>query len=93
MLTVETIGRIRRGHFGGKTIKELSRELRVSRNTVRKILRSGNTSSTYERKVQPLPQLGPWRTALDGHLESNAAKSARERLTLSPALRLNSARV
>jgi transposase len=82
MLTVETIGRIRRGHFNGKTIKELSRELRVSRNTVRKILRSGNTSASYERQVQPLPRLGPWRTALDGLLESNAAKSERERLTL-----------
>ena len=82
MLTVETIGRIRRDHFKGKTIKQLSRELRVSRNTVRKILRSGTTSAFYERKNQPLPQLGPWRTALDGVLETNAAKSARERLTL-----------
>jgi transposase len=82
MLTVETIGRIRRGRFNGKSIRELSRELRVSRNTVRKILRSGNTSSSYERKTQPLPQLGPWREALDRLLESNAAKSGRERLTL-----------
>jgi plasmid maintenance system antidote protein VapI len=31
---VETIGRIRREHFiKGKTIKELARELKVSRNT------------------------------------------------------------
>jgi transposase len=82
MLTVETIGRIRRGHFHGKTIKELSRELRVSRNTVRKILRSEKTDSSYERKVQPLPQLGPWRETLDTLLELNAAKSERERLTL-----------
>jgi transposase len=82
MLTVETIGRIRRGHFSGKTIRELSRELRVSRNTVRKILRTGTTSSSYERKTQPLPQLGPFRAALDGLLDANAAKSERERLTL-----------
>jgi transposase len=82
MLTVETIGRIRRGHFSGKTIRELSRELRVSRNTVRKILRTGTTTSSYERKTQPLPQLGPFRAALDGLLDANAAKSERERLTL-----------
>lgn len=82
MLTVETIGRIRRGYFSGKSIKELSRELRMSRNTVRRIVRSGNTSSSYERKTQPLPRLGRWRTALDGLLEGNAAKSDRERLTL-----------
>ena len=34
MLTVETIGRIRREHFlKGKTIKEIARDLKVSRNT------------------------------------------------------------
>ena len=45
MLTVETIGRIRREHFiKGKTIKEIARDLKVSRNTVRKVLRSGETS-------------------------------------------------
>jgi transcriptional regulator with XRE-family HTH domain len=44
MLTVETIGRIRREFFlKGKTIKEIARDLRVSRNTVRKVVRSGAT--------------------------------------------------
>jgi hypothetical protein len=39
MLTVETIGRIRREHFiKGKTIREIARDLKVSRNTVRKVL-------------------------------------------------------
>jgi DNA-binding NarL/FixJ family response regulator len=42
MLVVETIARIRREHFiKGKTIKEIARDLKVSRNTVRKVLRSG----------------------------------------------------
>ena len=41
MLTVETVSRIRREHFvKGKTIREISRDLKVSRNTVRKVLRS-----------------------------------------------------
>jgi orotate phosphoribosyltransferase-like protein len=54
MLIVETIARIRREHFiKGKTIKEIARDLRVSRNTVRKVLRSGETSFEYERVVQP----------------------------------------
>jgi hypothetical protein len=45
MLIVETIARIRREHFiKGKTIKEIARDLNVSRNTVRKVLRSGETS-------------------------------------------------
>ena len=82
MLIVETIARIRREHFiKGKTIKEIARDLKVSRNTVRKVLRSGETSFEYERAVQPRPKLGRWAADLDGLLASNAAKSAREKLT------------
>ncbi len=62
MLIVETIARIRREHFvKGKTIKEIARDLKVSRNTVRKVLRSGETSFEYERLVQPRPKLGRWQ--------------------------------
>lgn len=58
MLIVETIGRIRREHFiKGKTIKEIVRDLGISRNTVRKALRSEETSFAYERDNQPLPKL------------------------------------
>jgi transposase len=83
MLTVETIGRIRREHFlKGKAIKEIVRDLKVSRNTVRKILRSGETAFAYGRRVQPRPKLGPWISVLDELLATNAAKSSREQLTL-----------
>src|SRR5260370_34124484 len=83
MLTVETIGRIRREHFlKGKTIREIARDLRVSRNTVRKVLRSGATSTEYERDVQPRPKLGRWTAELDELLEGNATKAFREQLTL-----------
>src|SRR5438128_439620 len=83
MLVVETIARIRREHFiKGKTIKEIARDLKVSRNTVRKVLRSGETSFEYERLVQPRPKLGRWAAELDGLLAGNAAKVAREQLTL-----------
>ena len=74
MLIVETIARIRREHFiKGKTIKEIARDLKVSRNTVRKVLRSGETSFEYERVVQPRPKLGRWAAELDELLEGNAA--------------------
>jgi hypothetical protein len=83
MLIVETIARIRREYFiKGKTIKQIARDLKVSRNTVRKVLRSGETSFEYERAVQPRPKLGRWAADLDGLLASNAAKPAREQLTL-----------
>ena len=56
--------------------------MKVSRNTVRKVLRSGETSFEYEREVQPRPKLGRWTEELDALLASNAVKPAREQLTL-----------
>ena len=79
---METVARIRREHFiKGKTIKEIARDLKVSRNTVRKVLRSGETSFEYERDVQPRPKLGRWTKELDELVAGNAAKPAREQLT------------
>lgn len=83
MLIVETIARIRREFFvKGKSIKEIVRDLGVSRNTVRKVLRSGETAFAYERNVQPRPKLGPWAADLDGLLAANEGKARRERLTI-----------
>jgi len=83
MLVVETVARIRREHFvKGKTIKEIARDLKVSRNTVRKVLRSGQTSFEYEREVQPRPKLGQWTAELEQLLAANAVRPAREQLTL-----------
>ncbi len=83
MLVVETVARIRREFYvKGKSIKEIVRDLRVSRNTVRKVLRSGETDFSYERTVQPLPKLGPWSADLERLLEANERKQRRERLTL-----------
>src|SRR6201991_2090010 len=83
MLVVETIGRIRREHLvKGRSIKEIARDLKVSRNTVRKVLRSGETSFAYQREVQPRPKIGRWKAELDGLLAKNAGATARERLTL-----------
>jgi transposase len=83
MLIVETIGRIRREHFvKGKSIKEIARDLKISRNTVRRVLRSGATSSAYEREVQPRPKLSGWSEKLEELLSANVEKTARERLTL-----------
>jgi predicted transcriptional regulator len=76
---VGTIGRIRREHLvKGKSIQEIARDLKVSRNTVRKVLRSGETSFPYEREVQPRPSSGAggrswtgcWR-AMPGLLRAN----------------------
>jgi transposase len=83
MLVVETVAKIRRLHLAeGRSIKAICRELGLSRKVVRKVLRSGATELRYERTRQPLPKLGAWQAELDRLLEENAARSARERLTL-----------
>jgi transposase len=80
---VDTIARVRRAfHAQGWSMKKIARELHVSRNTVRKILRSGETDFTYEREHQPLPKIGPWVEHVDRFLLANEGKASRERLTL-----------
>lgn len=55
---VDTIARVRRAfHVQGWSLKRIVRELHVSRNTVRKIMRSDETDFTYERERQPLPRM------------------------------------
>ena len=80
---MDTIARVRRAfHVQGWSLKRICRELHVSRNTVGKILRSNETSFSYERERQPKPKIGPWREELDRLLAVNAARASRERLTL-----------
>ena len=62
MLVVETIAKIRWAYFQDKkSIKQIFREMRVSRNTVRKVIWSGATELSYDRTIQPLPKIGPWK--------------------------------
>ena len=83
MLVVETIARIRRDHLvRGVPIKKIARDLRVSKNTVRKVVRGDETSFSYERKIQPMPKLGPWVGELERRLEANEKKPRRDRLSL-----------
>ena len=80
---MDTIARVRREYFvRGRPIREIARELHISRNTVRRILRSGEIAFEYQRSVQPQPKLGPWREELDRLLAVNAARDRRERVTL-----------
>ncbi len=92
MVTVETIGRVRHAFVvKGKGIKQIARELRLSRNTVRTIVRGEETEHRYVRCSQPLPQLGAYAETLDRLLEGNVGKPGRERLTFQriyEALRL-----
>jgi transposase len=83
MMTVETIGRIRREHFvKGKGIRRIAGDLKVSRQTVRKAIAAGGSESRYRREThQSLPQLGAFVARLEELLTANAERSRRERLT------------
>ena len=77
MLVVETIARIRRDHLvKGVAIKKLARDLRVSKNTIRKVVRGDATSHTYARKIQPMPKLGPWVEELERQLKAQREEAA-----------------
>ena len=83
MLIVETIAKVRRDHIvDKKPIKAIARDRGLSRNTVRKVLRSGETSFAYEREDQPYPKLGPYLEELERLLAENEKRSRRERVTL-----------
>jgi hypothetical protein len=59
MLSVDTISKVRIAHFvDGKGIREICRDYKLSRNTVRTIIRNGKTEQSYERNDQPRPKLG-----------------------------------
>jgi transposase len=82
MTSVDTIGQIRRAHIvEGRSIREISRELKVSRQTIRKALRGSETAFRYERRSQPRPRLERFVERLDALLAENANRPARERLT------------
>ena len=84
MLVVETIAKIRRDyHVHGKGLKTIARVRAVSRNTVRKIIRSDVTEQNYRRGTQAYPVLGPFIEALEELLAENAGRGRRERLTLT----------
>ncbi len=82
MLIVETIAKIRRYHFvEGLGIKAISRKLNLSRNTVRKVIRSGVTEHKYERNKQPLPQLGKYVERLEKLLNKDMQRPKKRRFT------------
>ena len=66
-----------------ETQKGISRDFRLSRETVRKVVRSGATEFVYARRTQPRPKIGPWESKLDGMLDANASRSGRERVPLT----------
>jgi transposase len=80
MLIVETIRKVRLAHHRNhKSIREICRDFNLSRNTVRKIIRSDATEFVYDRKVQPRPKLEPFKERLSKYLKEESAKPVKQR--------------
>jgi transposase len=83
MLTVETIRKIRLAvHRNGKSIRKTAKDLCLSRNTVRKVIRSDQTAFEYKRRIQHRPRLGSHikkiedRLAMDQKLPKKQQRTA-----------------
>jgi transposase len=82
MLTVETIGKVRLAyHRDGKSIRKTAKDLRLSRNTVRKVVRSDQTAFEYRRRKQPFPKLGAYIDELESRLEEDQQLPKKRRCT------------
>ena len=82
MLIVETIRKVRLAiHRDNKSIRQTAKDLKLSKNTVKKVIRSDQTRFEYKRKVQPRPKLGPYVQWLERQLELDQKLVKRQRRT------------
>jgi transposase len=79
---METIAKIRLlYHVKKKSIKQITRELKLSRNTVRKALREDKTANTYHRSQQPTPKLEGFQAQLEEWLKTDSRLPKSQRCT------------
>lgn len=83
MLIVETMAKIRRMyHVQGKGFKTIARELQMSKNTIKKMIKDEQTRQSYERNVQPYRVLEEgFRLKLLVRLEQDKKEPKRRRRT------------
>lgn len=79
---METIRKIRLALSQGVSIREAAKKFNKSRNTIRRVKRSAETSFVYRRKEQHYPALGDYIEALEALLEANASVVPSNRRTL-----------
>jgi transposase len=80
MLIVESIKKVRLAyHRDHKSIRAIARDFNLSRNTIRKIIRTDAIEFTYERKVQPKPRLEAFKEQLAKLLTEDSCKPVKHR--------------
>ena len=82
MLTVETVRKIRlAARDGKKSIRQITKDFNVSRNTVRKVLRSDQTHFEYHRDTVHRPKRGPFIDTLTTLLKHDQPLPLKQRRT------------
>ena len=80
MLIVETIRKIRQAyHRDQKSIRQIARDFNMSKNTVKKVVRSDVTERTYTRTVQPRAKLADFEDRLKEYLTEDRGKPVKHR--------------
>lgn len=78
---MDIIAEIRRRHFvSGESISSIAKSLKLSRPTVRKHLKT-EQEPKYERQLQPVPKLGPFKARLLEWLEQDQERPRKQRRT------------
>lgn len=79
---MESIAKIRRMyHVEGKAIRAIARELGISKNTVKKIIRSDTTKFELAKYEKKKPLIGEYLARLDELLKENLKEPLRRRMT------------
>jgi transcriptional regulator with XRE-family HTH domain len=82
VIDVALLGIIRRWHLRDKVpLREIAKRLGISRNTVRRYLRSETTEPAYAER-QTASAIDPYAHQLAGWLKTEAAKSRKQRRSL-----------
>jgi transposase len=83
MRTVEDYAAIRYAyHVEHKTIRQISRELDIARQTVRKAVETAIPSPYTRTRLRPAPVLGPFKATLDHLLAECARMPRKQRYTI-----------
>jgi transposase len=82
VITMTMIGKIRRMHFRQrKTVREISRTTSLSRNTVRKYLRTERAQESKYERAPRATKLTPFHETIEQALKADARRPKRERRT------------
>lgn len=79
---MESIAKIRKMyHVDGKAIRAIAKELNISKNTVKKVIRSNETKFELAKYTKDKPVLGKHLETLNQLLQENTKEPVRRRMT------------